>query len=151
MSIKANEMSVSDAYAQIKRTLVSVLNSCKSTVSQIDNGELKYSLIVDDLIPNLKNLMDSLKNPDDLSVEWVTAMNDYAASQTVDNIDFLGYYVEIQREILETITLCVSKIPSSSGYVCTYILSNDGLKTERTADNFTEIKSKLNILIGLIE
>lgn len=151
MSIKASSMSVADTYAQIKRTLVNVSSICKSTVTRIDKGELKYSLLVDDLIPNLKNLGNSLKNPADLSIEWVTAMNDYAASQTVDEIDFLGYYVEIQKEMLETITLCVSKIPSASGYVCTYSLSTDGLKTERTSDNFTEIKSKLNVLIGLID
>ena len=151
MSIKANKLSVADTYTKTKQTMVNVLNICKSSVSRIDNGELDYSLLADDLIPNLKNLSNSLRDPSTLSAEWVQALGDYAASQTTDNIDFLGLYVEIRNKILTTITYCVNQLPTENGYIAIYTIGEDGVKTKRKSVGLCDVKVELNLLIGLIE
>ena len=151
MSIKANNQSVANTYEQTKRTMVNTANICKSVITKINNGNLEYALLSDDLIPNLRNLSSSLRDPSTLTANWVNALDAYATSQTTEEIDFLSLYVQIRSKILSTITHCVNQLPTENGYIAIYSIDESGVVTNRNSTDLSSVKTELLILVDLIE
>ena len=150
MSIKATSTSISEAYTRTKNTMIHIDSTCQRAINRIDSGDLSCSLVIDDLVPNLNNLYNSLSDSALLPTDWVNKMDLYAKEQMLADISYSALYEQIRTETLTAIDLAISLIPvDENGNLLAYKYV-DKAKTGNSISDYSTLKMQLEIVTGLI-